>query len=357
MPYRLPRLSPSEVETYMSLLFCHRELGEEEFAELRAAYEDHREEDRYTVFGYGAIQEELGERFEGELAASLAFCRTASPLVTEGLKGNPRQVKRFLNAFVLRKKLADVAKLVNVRDDVLVKLMILEYAHSRQFNQLHRWQAGQDGHPTELLRLEEALASAVDTEAEAAAKAVHEEWGSTFVRRWVTMEPALAEVDLRDYFWVARDRLQSTLSEASLVPPFVRRLVEDLLSGNAGRVSRAVSRVKELETDDLDRLYGLIEQHVQRHPDQQEGYDALLELAREDMPGSALALSRALFAASPEDVEPAVGLDLLTLLKDEPSLREELEPALNRLKRAPNTMIGRTLRQSAGQRDGDDGHF
>lgn len=55
VPYRLPRLSPSEVETYMSLLFCHRELIPDEFAGLRVAYERHREEDRYTMFGYGAI--------------------------------------------------------------------------------------------------------------------------------------------------------------------------------------------------------------------------------------------------------------------------------------------------------------
>ncbi len=356
VPYRLPRLSPSEVETYMSLLFCHRELNDEEFAGLRAAYERHREEDRYTVFGYGAIRQELGERFEGKLADNLAFCRSAAPLVTEGLKGNPRQVKRFLNAFVLRKRLADVARLANVHDDVLVKLMILEYAHTRQFNQLHRWQAGQDGHPDELRRLEVALASA-DADGEQAAKEIHEEWGSTFVRRWVAMEPALAEVDLRDYFWVARDRLQSTLSEASLVPPFVRRLVEDLLSGNPGRLSGGASRASELEADDLETLFGLVERHGQRHPDQEDGYDALLELIREGIPGSGAALSRALLAAPPEAIPPSVGLDILTLLKDKPGLHEQLDPALNRLKWDTKTMIGRALKQSAGNRDGRDGHL
>lgn len=356
VPYRLPRLSPSEVETYMSLLFCHRELDTDEFSGLRAAYERHREEDRYTVFGYGAIRQELGERFEGELAANLAFCRSAAPLITEGLKGNPRQVKRFLNAFVLRKRLADVAKLTNVRDDILVKLMILEYAHSRQFNQLHGWQSGQDGHPEELRRLEEALASA-DANGEQAAKEIHEEWGSTFVRRWVTMEPALTEVDLRDYFWVARDRLQSTLSEASLVPPLVRRLVEDLLSGNPGRLSKGASRAEELEADDLGRLYGLVERHAQRHPDQQEGYDALLELMRKGMPGSGAALSRALLAAPPEAIPPAIGLDILTLLKDEPGLHEELDSALNRLRRDTKSMIGRALKQNAGNRGGRNGHL
>lgn len=355
VPYRLPRLSPSEVETYMSLLFCHRDLNDDEFARLRAAYERHRDEDRYTVFGYGAIREELGERFEERLAANLAFCRSAAPLVTEGLKGNPRQVKRFLNALVLRKRLAEVARLANVRDDVLVKLMILEYAHPRQFNQLHRWQAGQDGYPEELQRLEEGLASA-EGDVEQVAKAVHEEWGSTFVRRWVTMEPTLSEVDLRDYFWVARDRLQSTLSEASLVPPFIRRLVESLLSDNTGRLSEAAHRVHELEADDVDRVYDLVERHIQRHPEQQVGYRALLELVRESVPGSVAASSRALLAAPPEAIEPAVGLELLTLFKDEPNLQEEFEPALNRLK-STNTGIGRALNRDTRAQGGSDGHL
>ena len=72
------------------------------------------------------------------------------PLITEGLKGNPRQVKRFLNALFLRKELARVANLTNLKDDVLVKLMILEYTSEKRFRQLHEWQAPQDGHPREL---------------------------------------------------------------------------------------------------------------------------------------------------------------------------------------------------------------
>jgi hypothetical protein len=157
VPYRLPRLSPSEVETYMSLLFCHRELSDAVFTELHEVSVKHREEDRYTVFSYGAIQEALGDRMTTDLSDSLAFCRTAAPLVTEGLKGNPRQVKRFLNAFTLRKRLAEVAKLTNVKDDVLVKLMVLEYGHDDEFEQLHRWQASQEGFPIEVRRLEDVL--------------------------------------------------------------------------------------------------------------------------------------------------------------------------------------------------------
>ena len=75
-------------------------------------------------------------------------------MITEGLKGNPRQVKRFLNAFVLRKQLAEVAKLTHVRDEVLVKLMVLEYGHPEQYGQLYEWQASAEGFPEEIQILE-----------------------------------------------------------------------------------------------------------------------------------------------------------------------------------------------------------
>ena len=112
---------------------------------MHAAYEKHCSEDRYSVFGYGAIQSAFGGTLLEELTANLKFCASVSPLITESIKGNPRQVKRFLNAYVLRKKLADVARLSNLKDDILVKLMVLEYTEPKRFKpilqvaSLSRW--------------------------------------------------------------------------------------------------------------------------------------------------------------------------------------------------------------------------
>ena len=70
------------------------------------------------MFGYASAIETLKKNgnptLPDDFVHALTFCAHASPLITEGLKGNPRQVKRFLNAFILRKKLAQVAKLANI---------------------------------------------------------------------------------------------------------------------------------------------------------------------------------------------------------------------------------------------------
>jgi len=66
----------------------------------------------------GASRQRRAENVTAKLGEALAFCAGASNLISEGLKGNPRQVKRFLNAYFLRRKLATVAKMETIRDDV-----------------------------------------------------------------------------------------------------------------------------------------------------------------------------------------------------------------------------------------------
>jgi hypothetical protein len=134
----------------------------------------------------------------------LAFCAGAAPLIADGLKGNPRQVKRFLNSLLLRKELALVAKLENIRDDVLVKLMILEYTNDKLFTDLFEWQSQQDGYPKQIAELEAAiLEPGEENDEESGVRNIDAGWSTPRLRKWLAMEPRLSVVDLRDYFWVA----------------------------------------------------------------------------------------------------------------------------------------------------------
>ena len=54
-------------------------------------------------------------------------------VLSNGLHGNPRQVKRFLNALDMRMKMAEY-KGVKLDRKVLAKLMMLEYIRSSAFN-------------------------------------------------------------------------------------------------------------------------------------------------------------------------------------------------------------------------------
>ena len=120
VPYSLPKLSDSEVETYITLLFCERDLSEEAFKKVISAFKVFKTKDRYSVFDYSNIIDVLDEKEITHLSESVPLISKLSPIITESLYGNPRQIKRFLNTFMLRKKLAKVANISNFRDDVII---------------------------------------------------------------------------------------------------------------------------------------------------------------------------------------------------------------------------------------------
>lgn len=322
VPYHLPRLSPSEIETYMTLLFCQLHLVEGDgFDKVLSSCEVARNRDLYRTFGAGAVKDALGGIMPEELGVRLQWVGAVAPAFAEGLKGNPRQVKRFLNAFMLRRQLANVAKL-HIDDRVLVKLMLLEYTCTDLFNQLYTWQARSEGLPTEIDSLEDRAkhAEPVSAEQDRAAPALPEgalpQWDEKAATDWLRLEPALAKVDLRDYFWIARDRLKSTATGLTMLSPLVRSIFEELISSNPGERQIGAKSSKELDSHESAELLRVLDQLVRREADGRGGVDGLLTLIDAGMNGATQALLTSLGAAAPSNLEPGIAYDLQRLLAD-----------------------------------------
>lgn len=351
-PYRLPRLSPAEIETYMALLFCQSHLIEDTCNEVIKACDAQRDSNRYAVFGYASVLEALRQNGNPELpddlVQALTFCAHSAPLITEGLKGNPRQVKRFLNAFVLRKKLAEVAKLTNIKDDVLVKLMILEYSHEKRFRELYGWQTADKGFPSQIVKMEDAVReeAAQGERSKESATPFPEDWATSQIRDWVAMEPSLSGVDLRDYFWVARDRLQSSMSGLSMVPPVVRRLFEDLIGNSAPQRNAAVKSAGELRAEEREILFELLERTILQKPSEKPGYEALRHLVEADLQDAAKRMAAAFAKAPTAAVPPAVGKDLDTLVKAKPALKPVFDAVLKNWQASEGTRVGAALKKA-----------
>ena len=216
IPYHLPRLSPVEVETYINLLACQQHLHQEKCTVILTHWATKRAANFYAAYQYTAIKEALGsiEAIPGELEQRLIWSNAIAPVLTEGLKGNPRQVKRMLNAMLLRRKLANVAG-INIRDEVLAKLMVLEYTYLQRFQEVNNWQASENGFPEKLKQLEEWALAEDDKSVSLDDSLV--EWKKPSLKNWLCMHPALEDIDLRDYFWLARDRTTSTLTGVNMV--------------------------------------------------------------------------------------------------------------------------------------------
>jgi hypothetical protein len=348
IPYTLPRLSATEIHTYMTLLFCKHHLGVSDFNACVAACEGNRSANRYGSFGYVEVRKALKNITLSEpLSEALTFSASASPLIADGLKGNPRQVKRFLNALLLRKKLAQVARLENIRDAVLIKLMILEYTNNDLFTTLFNWQAQQRGHPAQLKELEDAVDEKNEKSLDDAAAKLGGKWTSVDTKRWVQMEPMLQGVDLRDYFWVARDRLESTFAGVVMLPPVVKAVLDGLLSTLPPKRNASLQLAKNLSTEERQLLVQAIDDNIIRQPELTVGYDALIHLVENELAEAATKLSEILSARPLTKVPASVGIALGRLFTGKPQFQSTLAPAVDALKKDPKSHAGKGFSESS----------
>ncbi len=296
IPYYLPKLTDNEVETYLTLLFCKKAMGND-FPKVIAAFNTNRENNRYDVFGLGDIQDLTTEEQRKELTESISLIASLSPIITEGLKGNPRQIKRFLNTFTLRNRLVKVAKLSDFKIDILVKLMVLEYASTNLFKEIYNWQSLQKGEPKQIADLE-SLAG--EEKIEEIKKQFSIEWASEKVIKWLNAEPKLANVDLRDYYWISRDQLSTTISGASLVPPHIRSLTKKLIDHGSGSIltntitQEVVGKLPEAESE---TLLSLLEKELIKFPENDNIHKVFIEMMSQYMTGVIESYSRAIAKA------------------------------------------------------------
>lgn len=337
IPYHLPRLSPAEIETYINLLACQKFLPEDEYKCALDGWTTGRKRDFYAAYQHGAIREALGGReLPKELERQLFWSNAIALVITEGLKGNPRQVKRMLNAMLLRKKLAEVAK-IEIKDEVLAKLMVLEYTQLDRFYQLNNWQAGEGGFPANLKKLEEHALEAED--AEDVPEEIAREWQASSLKNWLRMQPSLRDVDLRDYFWLARNSTNSTLAGVNMVSSVVRRLFDSLVGDDDGVRRLVAGEAKSLNETELGALLGLLRQNIERHPDQTNAIDALVLLAEEKVAGAASTALASIRSASAARLEPSVAYKIKTIAGMDERYAAEARSLIERLQSPANTGI------------------
>ncbi|MCU0440447.1 MAG: KAP family NTPase [Raineya sp.] len=266
IPYYLPKLTDNEVETYLTLLFCKKIMGSD-FSKVANAFKLNRENNKYDVFGLGNIQDITSEEQKKQLKESVSLIASLSPIITEGLKGNPRQIKRFLNTFILRERLVKVAKLSDFKIDILAKLMVLEYASISLFKELYDWQSSQKGEPKEIIVLEQL---AHEDKIEELKKLFSPEWASEKVMKWLNTEPKLSNIDLRDYYWISRDQLSTTISGASLIPQHLRNLTKELINHSSGVLLEKTIQeeiIGKLNNTDFETMLSLLEKEVVKAPE------------------------------------------------------------------------------------------
>src|SRR5699024_410014 len=79
-----------------------------------------------------------------KLAADLGWAAEITPILGSSLRGNPRQLKRFLNNLLLKHRIA-ARREVRLKLPVLAKLMVLEDQYNTDFQKLFDWEMAAGG--------------------------------------------------------------------------------------------------------------------------------------------------------------------------------------------------------------------
>jgi len=316
----VPPLSEPEAETYLNLLFAELRLNDTEMEQLRQAAHDRRVDGQFSVaMNYGIARDTLGT-VGRELEADFAIVNRIAPTLSRGLRGNPRQLKRFLNTLLLRLETAR-RRGVTLDPENLAKLMVLEVVAPVQFRQLFRWQLAQDGAPDELAEAERAVHSDTPLADESSAELAA--WfGVEAVNAWLKLDPELAGVALGQYFFFSRDRLAPSAPGARLSASLQALLSRLQLSVPAQRRS-AVAAAAALSAEEFALLYNALLDRAVRRPES-EAMASVLELT-DKMPSSWPTLAVELGKLPQANVPISLPARLLALGKSQPQVQALIE--------------------------------
>ena len=264
LPYKIPKLSDNEQETYITLLLCKNTLDKNTFDNVHKKYVEFRRRDKHSKYNIENIKSNnIGIDF-----SSVEYMLTIVPIMKQFLNGNPRQLKRFLNTLYVRKGLANVAGFDNIQPDILVKLMVLEYntKYATRFEDLYKIQRDNDG----ILPITEAEEEA-KSEGSIQDARWKDNWSSEYLTKWIASKPSLVNVNLQDYFWVARDALKNEKPIASFVTSKVSLIFKNLCSIQLDRAMKIQlpAILNSLDEEELNMLLHLLNDRLRKNPDSQ----------------------------------------------------------------------------------------
>ncbi len=242
LPFNIPVQNPQDIACYVGMLVIARHLqsndGWNAFIEQRPA-----------MYRAGAA---LGDTLMGWVRANSKHLVTSSTEIEKelngllpyvsilggGLRGNPRQIKRFLNILSLRRQLA-ISNGLEVSESLLVKMTVLEYVWEDFFNSLVDTVDPASGHSP----LIEALVTETPSPADEKSELVDEYIDKTQLITFLKSAPGLtANTDLRPYLFLAQTSI-SRGKQAQLLPP--EEKAQTLAKSIAGK-DRVMSKAASL---------------------------------------------------------------------------------------------------------------
>ena len=273
IPYRLPRLSLNEQYTYILFLLLKSKYPNF-FNAVIKDYNDYKNKEPFGNYDAEKMRATLGENKIPDVEALIPII----PMMTRFLNGSPRQLKRFLNTFDLRMRMVQVANIREIEPTVLAKLMLLEYnfKYQRLFESLYGMQLLGDGIIDKIGEVEECARQKKKLNDKR-----WQEWEEdNLFLDWLSLSPSLSGVNLKEYFWIARDSLKNSVPVECLVSNVARRSYLTLRNKQSAIAKKKFlqEEIAKLEDEERQMVIMLLNHDFTKNPNDSK----VLELLQAD---------------------------------------------------------------------------
>jgi predicted KAP-like P-loop ATPase len=235
----------------------------------------------------------LHDKFENELVGQFDTADRLAHLMTTatGIVGNPRLIKRFLNALAIRMAISN-AHGVGVDEAVLAKMLLFErVGNPTAYAELTKAVTeSAEGKPAFLSEWEESANSGKDL-------GLQPPWDDPFILEWLTLPPLLADRDLRGVLYVSREH-------APLISP------QDRLSSESAELLTALLQQPDMAAELRARLTKIPRTEITVI------MDRLLDQARKEQEWGVPPILEACLVVAAAD--PPQGARLAAFLSDRP---------------------------------------
>lgn len=241
-PIRIPQLNADEVEIYIACLLLQSELSEENFQKALSWIVEKKKEDfeRFKIESIITLFSDK-EDIYSNIVESLSIANQLAFVLSNGLHGNPRQCKRFLNSMYMRLQMASY-KNKKLDRKILAKIMMLEYIKPRIFNKIAEM-AADNSLSKELTLFENGTPENSDK-----LKIWRED---NWFLNWCKIDPKLSDENLNTYFYFTRTSLDEKISRiSSFLSPEAQEILEQLLSKSDVKIQQAIKSVVNISDAD-----------------------------------------------------------------------------------------------------------
>ena len=258
LPIKIPELSPKDIENYLLLLICQLHLRHEVFYNIIDYVYSEKALLAEKPIEFSWIKEYIKKQEITDYCTNLEdFDKDAHTIeiirgvVSPSLKGNPRQTKRFLNTFFVRKNLAALYFENELDVSIIAKLLALEIIDPKFFKKISEWSDLSKG--KEILPLKSLEDYSINSDLDITDDL--KPWDKPKIIRWLKNEPCeLYKQDLRKYYYLSRESLYGYEDYNAALNENEKAFLSTILKASVAQQEKYVSDIESMIPDSQERI-------------------------------------------------------------------------------------------------------